>query len=185
MSAWRRRWWRWWRRWRRTKTLFCLFPLLSFSLGCWDVVLFRDIVDLANCDGGTEGRSAGGTEGQTDTSYRDAEAHLKRDRDENSYLIKQRPRNRNESPLLITNNMTTVKQAWSGKTLLKKGYQLPVGMSLGVLHRKTTKNNHFWKRGGKDRWIFPGGKKAIVITWYRLFISTHLARGLRFTVYQR
>ena len=74
-------------------------------------MLFRDIVDLANCDGGTEGRSDGGTEGQTDTSYRDAEAHLKRDRDENSYLIKQRPRNRNESPLLITNNMTTVKQA--------------------------------------------------------------------------
>ena len=34
-------------------------------------MLFRDIVDLANCDGGKDGR--------TDmTIYRDAEAHLKR-----------------------------------------------------------------------------------------------------------
>ena len=52
------------------------------SLGCLDVVLFRDIVDLANCDGGTdggtEGRRDGGRDGRRDTSYSDAEAHLKR-----------------------------------------------------------------------------------------------------------
>ena len=71
--------------------LFCLFPLLLFSLGCVFVKETNDIIDLANCDGGTEGRSDGGTgrrrgdggtegrtEGRTDTtSYRDAEAHLK------------------------------------------------------------------------------------------------------------
>ena len=33
--------------------LFCLFPLLSFSLGCVFVNETNDIVDLANCDGGT------------------------------------------------------------------------------------------------------------------------------------
>ena len=44
------------------------------SLGCLDVVLFRDIIDLANCESVTEGLS----DGRTDTtSYRDAEAHLK------------------------------------------------------------------------------------------------------------
>ena len=54
--------------------LFCLFPLLSFSLGCVFVNETNDIVDLANCDGATERR----TDGWTDmTSYRDAEAHLK------------------------------------------------------------------------------------------------------------
>ena len=59
--------------------LFCLFPLLSFSVGCWDVVLFCDIVDLANCDGATERRRDGRKDGRTDTtSYRDFEAHLKK-----------------------------------------------------------------------------------------------------------
>ena len=50
--------------------LFCLFPFLSFSLGCLDVVLFRDIVDLANCGGGTEGRTDGATDGWTDGQTR-------------------------------------------------------------------------------------------------------------------
>ena len=50
--------------------LFCLFPLLSFILGCVFVNETNDIIDLANCDGGTEGRT-------DTTSYRDAEAHLK------------------------------------------------------------------------------------------------------------
>ena len=53
------------------KMLFCLFPFLLFSLGCLDVVVFRDIINLANCDGATEGRT-------DTTSYRDDEAHLKR-----------------------------------------------------------------------------------------------------------
>ena len=49
--------------------LFRLFPLLPFSLGCVFANETNDIVDLANCDGAADGR--------TDTSYRDAEAHLK------------------------------------------------------------------------------------------------------------
>ena len=47
---------------------FCLFPLLSYSLGC--LVLFRDIVDLANCDRGTEGRRDGATERRRDGETR-------------------------------------------------------------------------------------------------------------------
>ena len=51
--------------------LFYLFLLLLFSLGCVFVNETNNIVDLANCDGATEGRT-------DTTSYRDAEAHLKR-----------------------------------------------------------------------------------------------------------
>ena len=47
--------------------LFCLFPLLSFNLGCLDVVLFRDIrIPERRRDGATEGRSDGGTERRRD-----------------------------------------------------------------------------------------------------------------------
>ena len=34
--------------------LFCLFPLLSFSLGCLET---NDIINLGNCSGATDGRT--------------------------------------------------------------------------------------------------------------------------------
>ena len=58
--------------------LFCLFPLLLFSLGCVFVNETNDIVDLANCDGGTEGRRDGGTEGRRDGQTRQVIEMLRR-----------------------------------------------------------------------------------------------------------
>ena len=55
------------------------FPLLSFSLGCLDVlfrdVLFRDIVDLAYCDGRRDGQRRRVIDMLW--RFRDAVAHLK------------------------------------------------------------------------------------------------------------